>query len=150
MKHIVLTKGYVAFIDDEDYERINRRNWFASVGLQVRAARMQSRQMVYMHHEVLEVMPWDLNGREVDHIDRNPLNNMKGNLRFVTRSENMRNTRSVENKKGYTWNHRAKSYMVYLDTLLEGSGTKRTYLGYRKTIEGAKQLLAEAKANASN
>ncbi len=29
MKEIVLTQGKVAFVDDEDFERINQYKWFA-------------------------------------------------------------------------------------------------------------------------
>jgi len=46
-------------------------------------------------------------GDEVDHIDRNPLNNHIDNLRWVSKSENMRNTSKWNNcsskYKGVSW-----------------------------------------------
>ena len=44
MKEIKLTKGMVAFIDDEDFERINARKWTASIesrGTKVYAVRRE-------------------------------------------------------------------------------------------------------------
>lgn len=47
------------------------------------------KRMLYLHREVLRMQPGD--PREVDHIDRNPLNNRRPNLRVVSRAENSRN-----------------------------------------------------------
>lgn len=138
MREIQLTKGFVAQVSDEDYERINAFNWFASVGdHQVRAARMKNRQMIYMQHEVLQVKSckeW-----EVDHRDNDTLNNQRDNLRVVTHKANMQNTERHLKRKGYGWNSRAKSYCVYLDM----PNQKRKYLGYAKTEAEA---IARAKA----
>ena len=130
---ILLTKGYTAYVDPEDFERINSYKWFANehsgVVHYVRAARMFCRKIVYMQHEVLNTYPWYLTDKVIDHIDRNSLNNSKANLRFVFREDNMRNTAASLHKKGYTYNKRAKLWMVYLDN----PGHKREYLGYVKT-----------------
>ncbi len=132
MRCIQLTRGHVATVDDEDFERINARKWFAVVGrYQVRAARQSMRKNIYMHYEVLEieVVP----GFEIDHIDRDPLNNCKENLRVVTHGQNMLNTFSHENQVGYCYNKRVNLWSCYLDR----PGLSRKYLGYTKTKEEA-------------
>lgn len=137
MPWIKLTQGYATLVDDEDYEMLSRVNWFANVGLQVRAVRMVNRQMIYMHRQITGAEV----GQEVDHIDRNPLNNTRRNLRIVTHEENMQNTLRSLNKKGYCWNARARLYSVYLDR----PGKSRKYLGYAKTEEEAIARLTEAR-----
>jgi hypothetical protein len=144
----MLTRGFIAKVSEEDYERISRLNWFASVGVQVRAARMKNRQIIYMHHEVL-IGSRDLVGigfLEVDHIDGDPLNNTRENLRLVTHQENMLNTARHKERKGYAYNRRANLWSVYLDMPFQ----KRKYLGYTKTEKEAKERAEEAKRNAYN
>lgn len=140
MKEISLTRGFSAMVSDEDYLRIAQRNWFACVNVQVRAARMDMRRMVYMQHEVLETMPWELQGKVIDHIDRNPLNNCRTNLRIVTQAENMQNTARSQNRKGYAYSRRAGLWMSYLDL----PGLSRKYLGYSKTEEEARAKVQQA------
>jgi hypothetical protein len=143
MKEIILTRGYKALVDDEDFDRINSFNWFATVnGLYVRASRMQMRRMIYIQHQVLGIMPWELNGKEIDHNDRNPLNNQRYNLVITTHTGNMRNTRRHIERKGYCFNHRAQLWSVYLDS----PGLNRKYLGYTKTKEEAIQRIEEARS----
>lgn len=90
--------GYSAIVDDEDYDRISQFKWRADFrSLQyVRAKRCVFRDGSYrtilMHHQVLNVIPISLNGKVVDHINRNPLDNRKENLRIVSQSRNLRNT----------------------------------------------------------
>jgi len=140
---IVLTKGYIAHVDPEDYERINKFKWCANVRYNgyVRAARMKDRRIIYMHHEVLGVDSRELNNMEVDHIDRDPLNNRRNNLRIVTHAENGRNTLRHKNRIGYTYNRRASLWMVYLDN----PGRPRRYLGYTKTRAEAEEKIREAR-----
>lgn len=140
---IQLTQDYVAWVAPEDAERITAMRWFASVGIQIRAARMSHRRMIYMQHQVLDVMPWELSaeGLEIDHINRDTLDNHKDNLRIVTHTENMRNTLRHKERKGYAFNYRANLYSCYLDM----PGEARVYLGYTKTEEEAIARVAEAR-----
>jgi hypothetical protein len=53
---------------------------------------------------------------EVDHIDRNPLNNRADNLRWASRSLNCLNRRTWGNccYRGVTWNKRKQQYMAQI------------------------------------
>jgi len=96
--------------------------------------------MIYMQHEVLKIMPWELSDKEIDHINRNTLNNCKDNLRIVTHTDNMRNTDRHLKRRGYSYNKRAGLWSVYLDR----PGLNRKYLGYAKTEEEASLRAKEA------
>lgn len=85
-----------AIVDDEDFERLNQWKWKAKPnadGNHVYAVRTQKlpdgRTVdVRMHREVLGYSgPLD-----VDHINRNALDNRRSNLRAVTRQVNCQNT----------------------------------------------------------
>lgn len=99
MKKIPLTRGKVALVDDEDYERLNRHKWQAISIKQKRgtawyARRMTSlkdgpRKAIYMHRDVLRAP----DGMPVDHRDFNGLNNQKKNIRVCSYSENGRRRR---------------------------------------------------------
>lgn len=141
MARITLTRGYFAEVDEEDLQRLSQYSWQANVGAQIRALRCEGRARYYMHHEVLKVSSFDLRrlGKEVDHIDGNTLNNRKTNLRLVTHTENMRNTKRHLERKGYCYNKRAGLWSVYCDE----PDKKRVYLGYTKTEEEAAERIKE-------
>lgn len=91
MKEIVLTQGYVAVVDDEDFEAVNKFNWHAEIRRQqVYAARKVptpngNGTTQYLHQFLL---PSEIS---VDHADRNGLNNTRINLRPATWTEQQGN-----------------------------------------------------------
>lgn len=138
---IPLTKGYYAIIDAHNYERVSARKWCASVhtrGLSkpyVRALTVINKKNVYLQHFILNTVP---NRKlQVDHINRNPLDNRECNLRLVSPSKNTYNRDTVLTKKGYLYCKRWKLWRAYTP----GRGGKS--LGSRKTEEEIKQVVAE-------
>lgn len=82
MREIPLTKGAVALVDDEDYDRIAATRWYLTgAGY---ACRLHSQLM----HRVIASAPA---GLHVDHINHDKLDNRRANLRVCTPSENGRN-----------------------------------------------------------
>jgi hypothetical protein len=88
VKTIELTKGYVALVDDEDYDRVNQFNWYANdsdlpVVYAERKIRTDSGEQtsITMQRFILGVTDPEM---QVDHRDRNGLNNQKYNLTPAT------------------------------------------------------------------
>jgi hypothetical protein len=59
-----------------------------------------------------------MDGREIDHADRNGLNNIRSNLRFATRSQNMANQIKKKGQsskyKGVHWHERNKKWRAMI------------------------------------
>lgn len=94
-KQIPLTKGYFAIVDDDDYEWLNQWKWqyckSRKTGYAVRTIQRDGKKTGIKMHRVLLDAPDEL---QVDHIDRNGLNNQRNNLRLATSLQNSRNSRS--------------------------------------------------------
>lgn len=96
MKTIPLTRGLFAIVDDDIYEMVGHLNWYAqkskfsghyatrSVALP--GKKNQSRD--YLHWYALGQ---PMHGLEIDHINGNPLDNRRGNIRIVSRRMNALN-----------------------------------------------------------
>lgn len=98
MAEIPLTKGYVSVVDDEDVEALSAFRWTASVRkgrvYAFRVWRADSRfDHAYIHRVVAKRMGLDLEGKVIDHINGDGLDNRRCNLRAVTVRENIRNQR---------------------------------------------------------
>ena len=106
-KRIPLTKGAVAIVDDSDFDRlIQMGSWcLSSNGYAVHYTKINGqRKTLYMHRLIMDAC-YPL---QVDHIDRDRLNNQRSNLRFATRSQNQANKNIQNNNtsayKGVNWN----------------------------------------------
>lgn len=104
MREILLNRGFVALVDDEDYEKLNKYKWHIHIGSTgiIYAKRNQQkrfgeylekkdRRNVYMHREIMNVPDRII----IDHIDTDGLNNQKENLRISDQSLNQINQRPL-------------------------------------------------------
>lgn len=92
MKEVPLSKGFVALVDDEDYERVMQVKWYALTA-PGRPTRAHNRKMGLMHRFILRTE------LDVGHKDLNLLNNQKHNLRPATKQQNAHNRPVHKNNK---------------------------------------------------
>lgn len=105
-REIPLTRGYVALVDPEDFERFGHLKWSASVqrrrGFRVYAFRSEwdangKCHSIFLHRLILNAGA----GVWVDHRSRNTLDCRKSNLRFATPSQNAANVSRRATKHGF-------------------------------------------------
>ena len=99
MKKIALTHGFVALIDAEDFELVSGHRWCASKGrttfYALTTIRMpDGRRTNLKMHRLIMQPPAEM---QIDHVDRDGLNNQRDNLRLATPSENKRNCSTYSN-----------------------------------------------------
>jgi hypothetical protein len=89
MRTIPLTRGYVALVDDEDYERVAARNWHADVREWTVYAKTggsgRGASKIYLHRFLLGVTEPEI---LVDHEDGDGLNCQRYNLRKADDANN--------------------------------------------------------------
>lgn len=116
---IKLTQGYHVLVDAEDYDALTKFNWQAcnwKNGIYVAKAGVQTKGIreknMAMHRYLLN--PPD--GKFVDHINGNGLDNRKANLRICTNMQNQHNARlsktNTSGFKGARWHKIEKKYIV--------------------------------------
>lgn len=125
MKEIQLTRGYIALVDEDVFEDLNKYKWCALVtgkSNYVCAQGYINKKRVYMHRYIMGLTDPKI---YCDHIDMNTLNNTKANLRICTPAQNRYNTVSRINaeskykgvtKHGNKWKAQiaAEGKVVYL------------------------------------
>lgn len=128
-KKVPLKNGHFAIVDDEDYELVSRYRWHllpspnAPGGYAVTKMRL--------HRLILEVPP----DMVVDHINGDPLDNRKCNLRICTNAQNQQNTGSrggSSRHKGVSFNRKSGKWLGCF--LFEG---RRYYCGLWDTEDDA-------------
>jgi len=120
-KQIQLTLGMVAIVDFEDYEYLSQFKWcahknkntyYAERGFYSSSGKWRT---ITMHREIMGLRKGDL--RQVDHKNRNGLDNQKLNLRVSTISQNHANaiSRGGSSKyKGVSWHKATKMWRAQI------------------------------------
>lgn len=136
MKTIQLTQGKVAIIDDEDYEKVCTKKWYAHKRTGKYYAESGGINGRYMLH--IFVMGLE-NGVLLDHKDGDSLNNQKENLRVCTRQQNSYNkkpysTAPIAGIKGISLNKKSKRWRAQIQ-----KDKKKIYIGvYSNYLDAAK------------
>lgn len=116
---IPLTQGLTAVIDECDADLADHK-WYAKLehGYRYYPVRKYKRQPKKLHRFVAErILGRTLTADDIiDHVDNDPLNNRRSNLRLASVSQNtMNQKRSVRNTSGYkgvTWNKRCGKWQA--------------------------------------
>lgn len=106
MKEITLTQGKAAVVDDEDFEKLSRfkwrawfkrNHWYAVTTITDSGGQCRN---IEMHRMIMGYGYGDK--AEVDHRDRDGLNNTRMNLRNATRTQNRQNQAArSDNRSGF-------------------------------------------------
>ncbi len=96
VKMIPLGGGFYAYADAADCEWLNQWTWYLQNGY---AVRRENNKVISMHREITQAPK----GMEVDHKNRNELDNTRENLRVCTRAENARNRHKPRNTSSRFW-----------------------------------------------
>jgi len=143
---------FTVLYDAEDHDKVSAHRWFGSKDRTNKfyvVARIphpdggwycspnghkQRRQAGLQIHRLIMDAP---KGMCVDHINGNPLDNRKSNLRICTRSENMRNRGAQKNNtsgyKGVSWHKHKKKWGCKINK----HNGKQIHVGYYKDKEEA-------------
>lgn len=141
---IPLSQGKYALIDDEDYALVSQYQWVAVCRRRrhgreefyaaSHAGRPSDQPLIYMHRLIMAALA----GTIVDHINRNPLDNRRCNLRIATPAQNVANQakhrRLSSRFKGVYWHKKKNNWKVQI-----GVNRRRMYVGsYTDEIEAAR------------
>src|SRR6218665_646569 len=156
-KHEILytASGDKVFISKEDHLYLVAFSLFSnkhSVRVYI------SGKLEFLHRVIAKRMGLDLSN-DIDHIDRNPYNNTRENLRAATRSENLRNSKTRSNnsvglkgvrRKGnkYEAHISLNGKYVHLGTFSSPEEAHEAYCKYARVK--AKKFFNSGKENASN
>ncbi len=146
MKYIKLTQSKVTIVDDQDFGWLDQHKWFIckdqntcyvarfiTIQSQVKNKNIKRKQKkISMHKLILEkkikrqLESWE----EVDHVNRNGLDNRRSNLRPCNRSKNRSNSikqkkETTSKYKGVCWDKKSKKWRAQI-----GIDKKRIYLGF--------------------
>lgn len=90
-------------IDVEDYDKIKNFKWSLN-GMGYVTCDKKKKESFRLHRIILGLF---VNDKSLDHIDGNPLNNRKSNLRICTQQQNMHNMKKPKTNtsgyKGVSW-----------------------------------------------
>ncbi|MFA5293469.1 MAG: AP2 domain-containing protein [Phycisphaerae bacterium] len=137
-RRIRLSRGQYAIVDVEDFEKLNKHNWYAipkrDTFYAKRYGLKNGRQTTIAMHQQIMRPP---QGYFVDHENHNGLDNRKANLRIATPRQNACNVRKVlrpcsSKYKGVSYDSDKNLWRAYIT-----HNGKRIYLGRFETEEQA-------------
>jgi len=142
MKKIPLTQGKFAIVDDEDFDCLNQWKWQATFDgynwYAVRAVKYDGkRTSQMMHRQILGLAADDK--RQVDHCNRNGLDNRQENIRICNSSQNQHNGKKNKHGlssqyKGVSWHKQVQKWTAQLVVF-----GKHLYLGcFNNEVDAAK------------
>lgn len=149
------------FVSLSDLERLKEfpYKWKANGSRHAKSYYVESRLKVAKRkYRTVQLHRWLLNepkGLVIDHIDNEPLNNTRENLRAITQSQNLQNRKGADSDnrtgvRGVSWNKRCEKYQVYVVV-----GGKHHFFGYfdnkkeaeKAAIQARKKLMPFSKEN---
>jgi len=105
MKFIVLSKGYFSCVDDDDFDRVNKFKWSASVDNKTVYAMRKERCLITGQRKTVTMHRFIMNQTDpkihIDHADGDGLMNCKFNLRVCSNQQNAMNRRRINNDSGF-------------------------------------------------
>lgn len=116
MREIQLTQGKAALVDDEDFEWLNQSKWRAGLTGKTFYARTHIKKHGGGYRNVLmhRLIMGNPEGKSIDHIDGDGLNNQRHNLRICSVAQNAHNaTRMSTNTSGFKgvfWDRRSQTW----------------------------------------
>ena len=141
-RKIGLTQGKYTIVDPERYEELAKHKWFAKrCDRRFYAVGWDKNKNLNMH----QVIMGSAEGKVIDHINHNGLDNRRANLRFVTTRQNSWNKRKNRGNyssryKGVAWSKSRKKWR----TRITWNG-RWIFLGYFDDEEAA-AMAYDAKA----
>jgi hypothetical protein len=130
---IPLTQGKFAWVDDEDLDKVSSVNWHYDGRY---AANKTRQRKLYMHHLIISKPG---KGYVVDHINRNPLDNRRANLRIITRRENQYNSglwrHNKSGHKGVSWSEERQKWVAAMGR----KGLRKRFNTFEEAVKARKE-----------
>ena len=131
----------VAIVDADLYDWLMGYPWFyTNAGYVAYSTTVNTKPVNYLMHRLVNETP---KGLVTDHIDGNPLNNTRANLRAITANENVRRQGiprdNTSGYKGVSWKKSDKCWQVKITV-----NNKLKHVGHFKDIHQAAKAYNEA------
>lgn len=150
---IKINNDVLIIIDKEDFEKVSKYKW--RLNNSGYASRNSNNKTLYLHRILINAST----EMQVDHINRNKLDNRKSNLRSCTASQNRCNNEKKKNTtsvyRGVCWDKdrfkwvaqiSVKHKTIYLGSFLKEKDAALAYNEKAKQIFGEFALINEIKA----
>ena len=136
MKKMKLTNGDFALLDNHDYDKLSKYNWGLGPRKYIQRTKTENGKQtsVVIHREIMGCIKGD--GKTVDHVNRNRLDNRRVNLRLVNRQQSATNcSMGKNNTSGYKGVSFLKSENIWQSRVM--FNYKSHFLGNFKTAQEA-------------